>query len=290
MSGEHPDYRKKQDEAERKRKDAEEQAYRDKVISALEGIRNDLDAERKKSGAKQRRDHRIDRLVFRRERRKFYIDLAAVIGAIVAALLLLIQSGIFFVTMLDARHAAKKAHLDNIAALARADAANKQSRAFFDAAQQPILWQPSEHDLIQYDKPLWSPLNKSKPNGPGFIRWSVHIKNFGLGTALHVGHTGTIFIKNVACETMHRPEVGAVPIPPQAGVFLTIQCASVQITRQDYLKLLKTDLAIAVVVETIYDDAYGHTYQSDFCGAELASGAIANCTPVGVPSGIIQIK
>jgi len=118
---EKPNYRKKQEDAEKKRNEAQEQTDREEIIIALNGVRDDLSAEREKSKAKQRRDHRIERLKFRRERSKFYLDLTAVIGAIVAATLLFIQSGIFLVTMLDARHAAKKAHADNVAALNAAD-------------------------------------------------------------------------------------------------------------------------------------------------------------------------
>lgn len=85
MSGEKPEYRKRQEDARRERQEAEEHSDRQQIVSALERIAE----ENKAADYQEKRGDRFHRLVeklsLRLERRRFWVELAETAGLWVAA-------------------------------------------------------------------------------------------------------------------------------------------------------------------------------------------------------------
>jgi hypothetical protein len=93
----------------------------DRIVGALQSLQDQLRANEHGSRTSETWQRRVDRLRFRRERRKFYIDITAVIGAIIAAALFFIQDIFLWqtiqdakVTQADTQLASRISHADNI--------------------------------------------------------------------------------------------------------------------------------------------------------------------------------
>jgi hypothetical protein len=79
------EYRKKQEDAERKRQEATEDAYRQQVIGALQRIAEQNQVTENQAQRADTFHRRVERLTLRLEGRKFWLELAETLGLWVAA-------------------------------------------------------------------------------------------------------------------------------------------------------------------------------------------------------------
>jgi len=119
--GHKPAYIHEREEAERKRKEAENDADRQKIIVALQGI------DRKINTANERETtHESNSEIL--ERKRFRLSVGTVVGVWLAAFLTGVQALIFYHTMIEARTASDLQHQDTGAALGKADTANELAK------------------------------------------------------------------------------------------------------------------------------------------------------------------
>jgi hypothetical protein len=122
---EEPNYIKKRRDAERNQRESQHHEDNMHVIGALDRIRDELVSTEKQDQADD--DKRASREIL----------------TIILLIFTVIFTGgadiIFYCTMRDARSATAKAHQDNIAALSKADEANKTSRESFTAVQRAYV-------------------------------------------------------------------------------------------------------------------------------------------------------
>src|ERR1700676_691065 len=79
------DYRKKQEDAERKRQETAENAYRQQVIGSLERIAEQNQATENQANRADTFHRRVEKLTLRLEGRKFWLEFAETLGLWVAA-------------------------------------------------------------------------------------------------------------------------------------------------------------------------------------------------------------
>ena len=68
----------------------------------------------------------------------------------------------------------------------------------------------------------------------------------------------------------------AAPMPPNKIDFSTI-LSQPTMTVEQYNALVKMENGVGISVRIKYEDAYGASYETDFCEYKLAAGAIAYC-------------
>jgi hypothetical protein len=166
-----PKDREGQEEAQSKRKKAGDYTHDDKIVSALHRLYDTLHARNKQDNSEERRERRIERFRFRRERRKFFIDVAAVIGAFAALIFLIGQDALLFITMRDERHAAE--HQFH---------AMQDQLSIMKSGQRAFMGEPK----IKFAEPISFDGNKAK------ITVFMVFKNFGPQPTLETNVTAAL--------------------------------------------------------------------------------------------------
>jgi hypothetical protein len=146
------------------------------------------------------------------------------------------------------------------------ETALQTARENFRSEQRPIIWLTSEGEAPRF-------LNVG--DSIGRIAWNWRYTNYGKTPALKIAYSEFMSIQGKTTPSAGGPTPTA-PLPPNKIDFSTI-LSQPTMTVEQYNALVKMENGVGISVRIKYEDAYGASYETDFCEYKLAAGAIAYC-------------
>jgi hypothetical protein len=214
------EYRKKQEAAERKRQEATEDAYRQQVIGALQGIAEQNKAADYQSSRADRFHRQVEKLTLKLEKRRYRLEIAETIGLWFAAFVGLLaiyisnhDSGAQTKVMQD-QQAAMQGQLDEMKGSSAqtnqmvetnrklAEAAGKQAQAAIDSAKT------AQENMVASQRAWVGPRNAKSATGPELekdLNITIEYQNSGREPALE-----TIFDTEAFVATNEEDVSGSV--------------------------------------------------------------------------------
>jgi hypothetical protein len=211
-----PEYRKKQEDAERKRRESAEHSDRQQIISALERTAEQNQATENQAHRADTFHRRVEKLTLRLEGRKFWLELAETVGLWVAAAV-----GVIAIivsshdsdrqrAVMEAQQTAMQGQLDEMRATEAqtsemietnrqlAEAAGKQAQAAIDSAKT------AQENMVASQRAWIGPRNTKSATAPELekdLNITVEYQNTGREPALETIYDADLFVSSKEEDT-----------------------------------------------------------------------------------------